>query len=282
MNYGLNISRERKEQSEEDWVFGSESKFCLALIPENERKNYFPPGEVQKGLEDFMDCATRGPLNILETKFTFLIQNNLLSVSNYNWLKTNGYITNRVVTFSDRFVAINSGTTRSGNSLKSPLEAIRKQGLVPKKMLPSHSNMMFDDYHNEDDVTEEIRDLGQEFTRRFTIRYEKVSEEDFGMLLTEDMLNIAGYAWPTPNKGIYPRVKYNSNHVFMAFANAFLIFDNYLDHNSSFIKHLARDYNFFDYGYRVYIESEHLPDNKTLWQRLSSFFSTPCLSSTVQ
>mgnify|MGYP001580655741 FL=1 len=76
-NYGLNLSKEKAEQSDADWKFGS-IQSCLALIHEEERFDYLPKGELQKGVEDFMDCATRGPLNILETKFNWLIQNKKL------------------------------------------------------------------------------------------------------------------------------------------------------------------------------------------------------------
>lgn len=264
MKSGFDLKRELAERSDEDWEYlGSLSYPCIAEIGEDERDQYFPLGELQFGAEDFMDCASRSPLNILETKFNYLLENNKLSKENHDWLIDNGYVDQYGVTFSDRFVAINSGTTRNGNSLKSPLEAIRKQGLIPKKMLPKKENMKWSDYHDPKSITKKMRDLGEEFTKRFTINYEKVYESEFGSLLKKDMLDVAGYAWPKPINGVYPKVQYQPNHAFMCFKNAFFIFDNYLDVDQDYVKHLARDYDFMDYGYRVYITAEKKPCSGT-------------------
>lgn len=92
MNRGFHYEREIAEQSETDWVFGAASPLCIALIPELDRVKYLPKGEVQRGLEDFMDCAGRGPNNELEAKFTFLIRNGKLTDANLEWLYENGYI----------------------------------------------------------------------------------------------------------------------------------------------------------------------------------------------
>jgi hypothetical protein len=269
-NLGFNLKKELAEQDGSEWMFGADSKFCLALIPESERDEYFPQGELQFGQNDFMDCASRSPLNLLETKFNFLVRNNLISVENHNWLVENEYFTDNGIEFSDRFVAVNSGTTQQGNSLKAPLDAIRKQGLIPKSMLPAKNNMTWQDYHNPEKITKKMFDLGREFTRRFQINYEKVLESDFGVLLGEDMLDVAGYAWSRPKNGIYPKVAYQANHAFMMFRNAFFVFDNYFDDGKKddYIKHLARDYNFLDYGYRVFISSETVPNKNSFWQRL--------------
>lgn len=255
-NYGLDLEREIKEHSSDDWILGgTHSQPCIAEIPEDERVKYLPTGELQFGKEDFMDCATRAPLNILETKFNYLINNQLLSHDNHEWLLLNGYIKNNQVTFSDRFVAINSNTTRNGNSLKAPLEAIRKQGLIPKNMLPADSSMTWDDYHNEAAITVDMIRLGYEFTKRFTINYEKIFEPTFSTYA--HMIDGAGYAWPTPKDGVYPRIENTPNHAFMIVRPQYTVFDNYIDSvDGDYIKQLAKDYDFLEYGYRVYISWE--------------------------
>ena len=73
MNKGFSPKLEQEQQSDSDWVFGSLSLPCLASVPEDERESYLPKGELQKGVEDFMDCGTRAALNILECKFNFLL-----------------------------------------------------------------------------------------------------------------------------------------------------------------------------------------------------------------
>jgi hypothetical protein len=69
-------------------------------------------------------------------------------------------------------------------------------------------------------------------------------------------LNVAGYAWPTPKNGIYPRVEANPNHAFIIYDfPAWRAFDNYVV-NGDFNKDLAGDYDFMDYGYRIYLREE--------------------------
>lgn len=253
-NYGIDITKERFEQSEKDWVFGAESLVCIAEIPEDERLERLPKGEVQKGREDMMDCATRGPLNILETKFNWLLKNKKLDLKVENFFRDNGYITENGFEFSDAFIAILSGTTRQGNSIKAPLDAIRKYGLIPKRMLPLNPNMTFDEYHNPDRITGSMRALGQNFLRHISINYEKVYEPKFEEMLKRDMINVAGYAWSIPLNGEYPRIEAEPNHVWVNFKNKYWAFDNYIDPvDGDFIKKLTTDYDFYEYGYRIII-----------------------------
>src|ERR1041385_1135902 len=119
-NHGFNVELERQHQSDDDWIFGADSAPCIALIPEAEREQYLPQGELQNIGSEKYDCASRGPINILEAKFTYLYQNYKLNKENRKWLEDNGYVQWGRVLFSDRFIAIKSGTTVGGNSLKAP------------------------------------------------------------------------------------------------------------------------------------------------------------------
>ena len=125
-NYGLDLKKELREQSEEDYLFGSLAKKCIAQIPEGQRVDFLPEGELQRSdIEDMQDCASRAPVNIMEAKLTFLLQKGLFLPELQDWLDENGYIdyeSSRVV-LSDAFISINSGTTRTGNSMKAPLHA---------------------------------------------------------------------------------------------------------------------------------------------------------------
>lgn len=271
-NYGYNHSLELAHQSDKDWRFGAFSPTCLGSIPENERNTYLPQGEIQAGQEDMMDCATRAALNVLETKFTYLVQKKLLTQNNLNWLNENGYVQNGKVILSDRFVAINSGTTREGNSLKAPLEAIRKQGVIPKHLLPLEKTMTWDEYYDTSHITGEMIGLGQEFVKRFSLNYEQVLEIHYEELLNDDMLVVAGYAWPYPVNGEYPKSDLPPNHSFMVIrCPRYFIFDNYTDFSGDFIKKLAQDYDFVDYGYRVFITKEGTGKSINLFERLKSF-----------
>lgn len=256
-NRGIDLTREAAERSADDWRFGGLSQPCIASVPLNQRKVYLPLGEVQKGKDDMMDCASRGPVNILSAKFTYAYNHGLFSTEGNNWLLDNGYVSGGLIDFSDAFVAINSGTTRQGNSLKGPLQAIHSQGLIPKYMLPLKPDMTFDEYHNPARITSKMRDRGKEFAARFKINYEQVDETFFPEALKDDFLNVALYAWPEPKGGIYPRVNTQHNHVVALFEPRYFAFDNYIDPvDGDYIKHLAPDYNYFDYGYRVFISAE--------------------------
>ena len=264
MNYGLNLSKEREEQSEQDWVFGATGLKCLAEIPEEEREGFLPKGELQNIGEEKMDCASRAPLNILETKFNWLIKNKKLSFANEVWLKEKGYIVNDKIEFSDAFVAINSGTTREGNSLRSPLDAIRKQGLIPKSVLPQAQT--WEEHHDPNRITGVIRLLGEEFAQRFFINYEKVYEKDYGELLKKDMIIVAGYAWPNPVNAEYPKTDNNPNHAFVAYKRPrYFIFDNYQEVAGDFIKKLAENFDLLDYGYRILVNREMVTPQKRSW-----------------
>lgn len=263
---GFLYEKEIAEQSEKDWLLGGEP---IKGIAENiETAKYLPKGETQRTSKgDMMDCTVRAANNILETKFNYLTENGLLSEDNIDWLKGNGYYNELQGGFelSDAFTSILAGTTTSGNSLKAPLEAIRKYGFIPKRRLPLESWMSWWDYHNKSRVTTLIKELGAESIKRFPVNYEKVNKEDFGNVISWDMLSIAGYAWSTPKNGIYPRVNYTPNHAFAYFKTpAYMIFDNYEEGPNDFIKHLASDYNLLHYGYRVILQEVSEVKKKTM------------------
>lgn len=261
-NFGLNLKLEQEQQSEFDWKFGAITE-DLALIPEELRVNYLPIGELQKGLEDTMSCASFSPLNLLETKFNYLIKNKKLSFENEMWLKENGYVENGLVNFSDRYIAIKSGTTREGNSLKAPLDAIRHFGLIPETLLP-RGNLTFNEYHNPESITGVMDLLGQDFISRFYINYEKITTKDYSKALKKDMIGLAGYAWPEPIGGEYPRVDASPNHAFLGLKNPpYFIYDSYPDsYDGDYIKKLASNYEFLPYAYRLSVNQKVITPKK--------------------
>lgn len=267
MNYvGFNPEKERQDQSPDDWVFGSTSTPCLALMPEEIRDTYLPIGEVQAGKQDTSGCATNAPNNIYEDKFNYLYSNDKLQPENKKWLEDHKYVQDGRITFSDAFNAILSGTTRVGNSLKAPIDSIHRDGLVPKKLLPLESWMMWEDYHDPKRVTQDLKYLGQEFLKRFTLNYERVDTADLATLLKTDMAVIAISAYPTPVNGEYPRTDEPFNHAVMALRRPLTnIFDSYIDSvDGDFIKKLASDYRIFDTGYRVYITAETTSEDREI------------------
>jgi len=262
-NYGFDFAKEKKDQRTTDWIFGVGK---LSGFAENiELINYLPIGEVQRGKEDMMDCTTRGPINIVEAKLNYWLATKQIDYDNERWLNENGYIKNGRIEIADAFTAIKSGTTRRGNSLIKPLNSLYKDGFVPKKLLPLENWMTWEDYHNPARITKQISDLALESKKRFQVNYERVYESTFPMILKYDAIDVAGYAWPDPVNGIYPRVSYSANH---AFANLpktpqYTIFDNYADPvDGDFIKRLAFNYDFLNYGYRIVVNELFTADSR--------------------
>lgn len=272
-NYGVNLELEEQQSKPEDWVFGVGSQKCFVQIPIQEREQYLPRGEHQAIGQEKMDCASRSPVNLLAEKFTYAYKNRLFSVENRTWLEKNGYVQDEKVDFSDRHLAILSGTTKSGNSLRAPVETLRSHkdtskniGLIPKLMFPQVNS--WDEYYDKSKITPKMIKLGKEFLEHFTIKYDKVY--DFLTGSREDLICVAGYAWPQPINGIYPRVDHQPNHAFMVFKPEYFAFDNYLDRNrpEDWIKQLATDYKFYKYGYRIFINENTFTQRITLMQKI--------------
>lgn len=264
-NKGLDLAKEIASQSPLDWKFGALSQECIAVIPAMAREMYLPKGETQFGKEDFQDCVTRAFNNILETKLNWLLQNKKLP--DEAWFRSAGYITENGFELSDRFIAIGSGTSRYGNSLKAPLDFLRKNGAIPKKMLPKESWMTFDDYMNPHAIMSSMFKMGDEFLKRITINYEQVPQSQFPTF--DEMLAVVGHGWPIPINGEYPRNDLDFNHAFMDIRQQYYIFDNYEEGTGDFIKKLAPDYKFFDYGYRLILSLT--PSKKDWWTALKEF-----------
>lgn len=260
-NTGLDLAREQAEQDGSEWTFGATSPDCLFTVPEVQRSFFLPVGELQNIGEEKSGCVSRAYINILETKFTYAYRNGLILEENKAWLEKNSYVQGDKVVFADANIEILSGTTRQGNSLKAPVDAIRKHGLVPKPLLPQLEK--WDDHYNPDRITDRIKTLGLEFLKRFKINYEQVSLGTLESLLAKDCVALAGYAWPTPKNGVYPaQPGLPLNHCFVGFANPLThIFDNYLDTDGDFIKRLAPDYVLWNYGYRVYVSAQNTPEH---------------------
>jgi hypothetical protein len=244
---------ERAAQRGDEWQFGA-ILTDIATVPVTSRLRYLPRGVVQRNnVMDTNGCASRAPLNLLETKLNFLYDNGMHPVLK-KWCDDNGYRINGSFALADAFIEILSNTTRSGNGLKQPVDAIRKFGVIPMHLLPLKDGMTWDEYMDKDRILPQHLDLGQEFLKRFPIAYEQVVAADFGK--TGTMLDVGVHGWPFPNDlGVYERTDNPFNH-----ACAYITADIYAnDSYDPFLKRLAQDYRFFDWGYRLAITAQN-PD----------------------
>jgi hypothetical protein len=262
-NYGLDIALEISSQDGTEWQLGAVEIAPLFTIPNKEdRLQALPKGEIQRGKQDMKDCATRGPINLMEAYFTYGVRKKLFDPKNEQWLRDKGYVQMvdglECVLFSDAFIAIKSGTRKTGNSMKAPIHAIHEHGLLPKHMLPLDKSMTWDEYHNPNRITQEMVDLARIFSKRFSINYVQVPSKKFIEANEEDYIVVAGHAWNKPVRGIYTRTEDDINHVWLNVHPAFVGFDNYIDStDGDFLKQIAHDYIFRDWGYRMYVSAEN-------------------------
>lgn len=257
--------KERLAQKGNEWQFGSIG-IDLAAIPVKDRAQYLPAGVLQfNNVMDTNGCASRMSLNILETKLDYFWDHGMHQ-NIKNWFEANGYRVNGKFALCDAFIEILSGTTKNGNSLKAPIDAIYKYGVIPAALLPLQDNMTWEQYMDPKRITQKYKDLGEEFNRRIQFNYEQVPLAKFKEALDADLLGVAGHAWPAPVDGIYPKNAGDFNHAFETYTGEIDIFDNYQPFN----KRLAKDYAFFEWGYSLSITNQvpYPDETMTLFETL--------------
>ncbi len=256
----FNEVKERNDQQGNEWQYGAIA-VDLAAIPASERLTYLPKGVLQNNeYFDTNGCASRAPLNIYETKLDYFYDHGMHPALQ-QWCNDNGYRVNGKFALNDAFIEILSGTTKNGNSLKATVDAIRKYGVIPASMLePLESFTSWEEYMNPARITKECKKMGEEFMRRFTFNYEQVPLSRFPEALQDDLLDVAGYAWPKPKNGVYPATEGQFNHAFMCVDVEINAFDNY----EPFVKLLDKKYKFFEWGYSFSITAQNPYPNETI------------------
>lgn len=153
-----------------DWFVGAETGIkyeerCsnwTPYLPTNERQN--------RGFETF-SCVSFSALNIIEMQIKYLYMTGAMNEDTLKYLKdVYDMNDNGDVNFSDRYIAILSGTTRQGNSGNNVAETIRKYGLIPDKILPFEGDN-FDEFMNKNAVTDEMIFLGKQFLVKSGLNY---------------------------------------------------------------------------------------------------------------
>ncbi len=245
----FNEAKERAAQDGSEWKYGA-VPVDLAAVPVEMRLPYAPDGVSQRtSTMETSGCASRAPLNILETKLNYLFNSPRIPRQLALWLMEKGYVVNSKIVLNDAFIEILSGTSEGGNSLKAPVDAIYHYGVIPAHMLPLEEGMTWNEYMNPARVTKEMRDLGQQFLLRFGINYEIVRSWEFTDAVEDDLISVALHAWPTPVNGIYPTNMGGFNHAVAKVDNSVLIMDNY----APYTKLLEKTYRFFEDGYSLSI-----------------------------
>lgn len=149
---------EKEHASEEDYIFGGETKIVSEVLQEDGQWDEFlPPLEVQKNV--FMDsyaCVSYANNNAIETLHKRIY----------------GEETDR----SDRFTAKMSGTIPGrGNSLKAVADSQRVNGTVLEELYPFTDNMKAGEYYQE--VPTDIKNAGLQWAVAVEYLYEWVKKD---------------------------------------------------------------------------------------------------------
>jgi hypothetical protein len=273
MKYGL-----KNKQDPRDLLLGSESNQGYFDLDVSDWKPYLPTNEKQHSLYfDTLGCATFAKNNQAETFFNYLLKNELLSVENANWLNNNGYIDeNGKVNFSDRFEIIQNGTTTSGNYFTKVYQSAYDEetgtGMIPEKMLPypiDQRTPVFDrdDYFDPSVITNEMRELGREFLRRFTIRYYGLyqGKENRDQVLRQSPL-LCGVRTRCTEK---VNCSGDINHAVLYYTPELLkgfipVYDSYESPDKDFIRLMGADYQFPNNMRAIKIKENKMTNTKII------------------
>ena len=259
-----------------DWKFGSSGLGTEIRIEDGDWSDYLPTNEKQKKNYETMSCVSFSALNCIEIEFEYLFKNKLLSLEDMEWLCEKGYLdTHQKLNLSDRYIATLSGTGANGNSLKKVADTIRKNGVIPEKMLPWADSKS--EYLDKNKVTSEMIKLGQEWKRRFPINYEAVDVSEFSEALKKSVLQWAVHAWNGTKYNehdyrIYVKTDNRINHACTGIKKPprnWKALDHYKQ-DGNFIKKLEPDFKFMSYGYRFIVSYSKKKIMKTIKQKEQS------------
>jgi len=149
---------------------------------------FLPTGEKQYGTNgDKLNCVTQSEHNDFELQLNQMIDARTLPIGHINWLSEKGYKDeNGKPNFSEKFNSILNDTAKyKGNWLWRVADDAKHSGLIPQSMLPEKVDEDWDTYYNPAQITQEMKDLGQEFLEWFDIAYEWVDDTSFENLVKQ-------------------------------------------------------------------------------------------------
>lgn len=238
----------------EDYVLGASSLPAEILQPNGDWTDYLPIFEAQKrdGVET-MSCATFATLNALEA----------ILARKYS------VIANK----SDKYNAIRSGTTQSGNSPHRVIESIRKTaGTIPEAMLPFGNPKTWEEYHDLNQIDERMAEEGKRWLKQYGVFHEWVfnggDPESKSIAIFEALryspIGVSVYAWNNPDDhGYYTKQPGQvDNHWVLAFNAEYGKYIEVYDQYDQRVKRVAWGTDFM-MAKRYYIEKK--PEVRDNW-----------------
>ena len=164
-----------------DYIHGAENNPLIGLgvrvdNPTAKWGDYRPPLQRQSNPVngfDCNDCTGYGYCRDVASYLNYKLKNNLLPADFVAWATAKGYIQNGSFLFDPRVLGIMAGTSSAGNWLQTVADTARKMGLLPAGTLPDVSTCSsYPEYYNAALITQDIKDLGQEFLKWIDIPYQ--------------------------------------------------------------------------------------------------------------
>lgn len=249
-NYGLILTP--RDPLDYEQVLGASKIHEEIRRPDGQWLADLPEGEIQqKAGAETMSCVSFATINCVE----------ILQRVKFNEL----------VNYSDRYLAIASDTTPSGNSPKKVADTLRKvSGVIPEEDLPFADNITsFDMYHIPKPLPDELHYKGQKWLTKYDFGYEWITPtpEEMMKALRYSPLGIAVEAWKKDEKGYYIGGE-NPNHwtclVGFAEGDYWIAYDSYPETSGSYIKLLKWDYTF---ALAMSYSLKKKEEEKSLWRQ---------------
>ena len=234
-NFGLIIPKIETREEGVEHLLGSIKRFRgLVVNPTGDWISFRPTEESQQRRNvDVFSCATFGTLNAIETleyKLTGIRKN-----------------------YSDRAIAILSGTTKAGNDPHKVAETIRKYGLVDEDIFPwDESIQTWEEYMTISDTKRnEIIREGKKWLAKWDFGHEWLWNQNDSLVIkranlaeanTKGTTSVSVFGWLREGEnGLYYKPGGAiDNHWTMNLSVKPNVFDSYFP----FVKELHPDYNF--------------------------------------
>jgi len=253
-NYGLQY----EERKEEDYVLGGFTRAPkIVLESTGQWTDILPEFEHQfKRNIETMSCVSFGTLNALEMLHFKL------------W--------GEIINYCDRYLAIASETTETGNSPQKVAETLRNvSGCIEERYLPFDKTIKsFEEYHSPKPLPNSLLDKGKRWLKTRIFKHEWVNGDnsrDLMEALTYSPVGVSVTAWSIRD-GLYYRPEGSRNNHWTLLVGYeegkhWLVFDSYLAADGGILKRLEWN-TVFDMAKRYFLKKEEINTWGTIIQNL--------------
>jgi len=204
-----------------DFVFGGGFIGTKEINPSGDWSAFLVKDEVQnKNQTETMACTTFGTINAIEVLMYFIFK------QEFN--------------FSERFIAILSGTNQGGNNPHTVAETIRKKGLINEIDLPFDDSITtWDKFYSPWPMLKNLLNKGRKWLEEYDLKHEYVWTGDplvaekkrlIELALKRSPIAISVYAWSGQENGIFQQLG-SDNHWCLCYKidenGNYCVFDSY-------------------------------------------------------